>query len=60
MKVDMPKPFDGTEQEAKANFSSHHFVNNDDPSCLNCDCKPWHITASYPCGVEPPRVVTTI
>lgn len=53
MKVNAPMRFEGTAEEAAANFRSHHFV---DGRCWNCDCRPFGRIASWPCGVEPPRV----
>lgn len=48
-----PARFDGTPEEAAANYASHWFV---DGRCLDCDCRPFGRVASWPCGVEPPRV----
>lgn len=60
MLVNKPIPFDGTEEERKANFNTHCFVPEDveglDFRCSQCDCKPWHVAASFPCGeAEIPR-----
>ena len=56
MKIDIPVPFTGTQEQADRNFRTHNFSNfGDEPACLNCDCKPWHIAADYPCGAEIPR-----
>jgi hypothetical protein len=48
-----PVPFSGTEAEAAANRESHSF--GWEGRCFFCDCKPWHLSASYPCGTEPDR-----
>lgn len=56
---DVPKPFDGTEEEAKANRATHKWMQDSPISfvCLNCDAKEWHVASNYPCGTEPPRTV---
>jgi len=53
----VPVPFDGTEEEARANFESHNFVTFDglNYNCMDCDCKPWHQAAKYPCCAYVPR-----
>ena len=51
-----PMPFTGTEKEALANYRTHRWGPPPDCRCWNCDCKPGHVAASYPCGQEPPRV----
>jgi hypothetical protein len=56
MGVNAPKKFDGTIEEAQANYRSHYFI---DGRCADCDCRPFGRVASYPCGVEPPRVIET-
>lgn len=48
-----PVPFAGTSEERAANHASHCFGH--EGRCYFCDCKPWHLTASYPCGTEPER-----
>lgn len=56
--INEPVPFEGTEEQKSANFKTHHFVDccgDYEYRCSQCDCKPWHKAASYPCGVEPPR-----
>lgn len=60
-RINRPVPFAGTQEEAEANFKSHDFrVFDGEALCLACDCKPWHTTASYPCGTEAPREVETV
>lgn len=49
-----PIRFAGTADEAIANRATHAFGGIDD-RCYDCDAKPSHAAASYPCGVEPPR-----
>jgi hypothetical protein len=54
--VNRPVKFAGSEQEMLANRASHFWVNFDgEVVCSDCDHKIWHVGASYPCGVEPPR-----
>jgi hypothetical protein len=57
---DVPKPFDGSAEDAQSNFDSHTWVQEDEFTvvCSVCDSKNWHVAANYPCGTEPPR--TTI
>ena len=58
--IDMPMEFPGTDEERMANFASHDFYDwamDGDSRCTACDCKPWHITAGWPCGADVPRVV---
>lgn len=49
-----PVPFPGTEEERQANKKTHHW-GGIDGRCFECDAKPWHVAADYPCGVEVPR-----
>ena len=58
--IDEPIPFAGTDEEARANYASHLFVGNDDPSCVRCDSRPFFLSASYPCGAEIPRQQRTV
>jgi hypothetical protein len=56
MIINRPVRFTGSDEEAAANFRTHYWAGNDpDARCGECDCKPWHAAARYPCGVEPPR-----
>lgn len=61
MWIDTPAPYEGTEDEIKANRASHIWLSGDsDARCIQCDCKPWHIHADYPCGVEAPRIIKEV
>jgi hypothetical protein len=56
--VNEPVPFDGTEEEKRANFLTHQWWQ--DPHdwneyCDNCGSKSWHKAAYYPCGTSVPR-----
>lgn len=55
--VNGPIPFSGSEEEKKANFNTHDWIQADvgEYRCGACDSKPWYAAAKYPCGVEPPR-----
>ena len=56
--INVPVPFEGTKEQIMANFKSHNFTWGDDEfdaRCSECDCKPSHAAAHYPCGNEPPR-----
>jgi len=55
----MPKPFDGTDEERRANFQTHDFTGADD-RCFICDHRPSHYGASYPCGTPVPRITAEI
>jgi hypothetical protein len=56
MTINRPIPFSGSEAEKRANYASHMFITWDEEThCSNCDCKPWHKAAYYPCGTNPPR-----
>lgn len=58
--IEEPVPFTGTPDEARQNFATHSFTNDDDPACLRCDVRVWMASASYPCGVEIPRQQRTV
>jgi len=55
--IDAPVPFPGTAEQAIANAYTHVFDDDPDTRCMNCDCRPSHVAASYPFGEEPPRYV---
>lgn len=58
---DVPKPFDGTDEERQTNRNTHFWVSDSPISlvCAKCDAKDWHVASNYPCGTEPPRMVVT-
>lgn len=62
MIINVPALFDGTPEEAAANYDTHVWalLGDGEMECLNCPTKPYHVAANYPCGVEPPRVVLTL
>lgn len=52
-----PVPFHGTKEQAEANYDTHSwFSTEDEVRCMECDAKPIHQVASYPCGSEPKRI----
>lgn len=57
MELNVPVPFEGGVDEAVANRQTHNFISFDgmNENCASCDCKPWHVAASYPCGASIPR-----
>lgn len=58
MSFTRPVPFAGTEEEKAANHRSHQW-GGIDGRCFECDAKPWHEAAFYPCGTTPPRETVT-
>lgn len=56
--MNIPKPFDGTVEQAKANFATHLWMLDLDQEvrCADCSSKQWHAAAKYPCGTEPERI----
>jgi len=54
--INRPIPFNGTEEERRANRLSHFFSGEPgDERCMDCDSRPSHEAANYPCGVSVPR-----
>jgi len=58
--MSMPMQWPGTDEERAANQASHHFVFSGDPDdgdcrCMGCDCRPWGVSADWPCGDDVPR-----
>lgn len=56
--VSMPVPFQGTDEERKANFYTHDWCpipQEEVIECNQCATRSYHVAALYPCGVEPPR-----
>jgi hypothetical protein len=55
--ANVPVPFQGTKEEAEANYLTHSWWSFDGtPVCGECDAKAWHQAAKYPCGTEPERL----
>lgn len=55
MRVTSPRPFPGTAEQAAANHLTHQF-DYESARCWNCDCRPWGVWASWPCGIDPNEV----
>jgi hypothetical protein len=51
-----PVRFQGTDAEARANYATHVFIYDEDGDtrCADCDARPTHAAASYPCGTRVP------
>lgn len=61
MIVYKPVRFSGTEEERRKNYATHLFFTFDEEiRCGACDCRPTHVAADYPCGVEPPRTAVEV
>ena len=55
--ANVPVPFQGTKEEAQANYLTHSWWPYDGTLiCGECDAKAWHQAADYPCGTEPERL----
>jgi hypothetical protein len=54
--MNVPVPFPGTAEEAAANYRTH-FFGGIDGRCYDCDSRPSHVAADYPCGTNPPRML---
>lgn len=52
--ITRPVPFPGTEAQWRKNLRTHQF-GGIDGRCWECDVKPWHESAKYPCGTRVPR-----
>lgn len=51
-----PIPFDGPPEQARANYRSHSWISHfGETVCMECESKPWHASAHYPCGASVPR-----
>lgn len=54
--MSVPVRFDGTTEQRERNFNSHFWVDDGDAGvCNDCGCKPFSMTAAWPCGVDVPR-----
>ena len=63
--INRPIAFAGSEAEKRANRASHNFAtfqySEDDAEtrCYDCDSRPSHYAADYPCGASVPRETIT-
>ncbi len=61
-----PVPFEGADDQRTANRATHMFIDHwfgedsVETRCSNCDCRPSHIAADYPCGAEVPRAPVVV
>lgn len=46
-------PWLGSETERRLNRLTHRFTGGQDARCWQCDCRPGHYAADWPCGTEP-------
>ena len=54
--VSVPVRFDGTTEQRERNIRSHFWVADGDAGvCNDCEAKPFHVAAGWPCGVDVPR-----
>jgi hypothetical protein len=62
MLYNKPITFEGTDEQAEINRRTHNFITFDslNYNCADCDCKPYHAAAKYPCGQEPERETISI
>lgn len=58
MKINTPLEFPGTPDEKRVNWATHDF--GGEARCLDCDCRPWGIVSTWPCGAVIPRVTVTV
>lgn len=58
--INQPLPFPGSDSEGEANYDSHRWVSEGgDVCCIDCDVKPHHTSADWPCRINIPRTVMT-
>lgn len=55
LNLGVPQPWPGSDEERQANRLTHRFSGGSDGRCWRCDCRPGHLAADWPCGVEPQR-----
>jgi hypothetical protein len=56
MKLNRPVPFNGSAEEARANFASHNWYWDDgDGRCMVCDAHAGMSMSYWPCGTVVPR-----
>lgn len=63
MVINRPIRFQGTREQAAANYATHAWASFDidEPQeCIDCCARTYHAAASYPCGQEPPRETVNI
>lgn len=57
--VDVPLPFQGTDEEKRANHETHNWAQESmtEVSCTKCGAYIYMVASNYPCGEEPPRTI---
>lgn len=59
--LDRPVAFDGTREQAAANYETHQwFFYDEGAECDTCATRAYHEAANYPCGQEPPRETVVV
>ncbi len=54
--MSVPVRFTGSTEQREANINSHFWVDDGDAGvCNDCGCKPFSMTAGWPCGTDVPR-----
>lgn len=56
--IEAPVPFEGTAEQARANWESHRW-DQSSGRCMDCDVKSWYVSSEYPCGTREPRRLMT-
>jgi hypothetical protein len=57
--VDVPLPFQGTDEQKTANKESHQWVQESmtEVCCSRCGTYYYMVASTYPCGEDPPRTI---
>jgi hypothetical protein len=57
--VEVPLPFQGTDEQKRANFETHTWekVSITETVCKECGTHVYMVASDYPCGEEPPRTI---
>jgi hypothetical protein len=57
--VDVPLPFQGTDEQKRANYETHNWVQESitEVICSRCGAYIYMVASDYPCGEEPPRTI---
>lgn len=57
--VDVPLPFQGTDEQKRANYETHNWVRESitEVICSQCGAYVYMVASDYPCGEDPPRTI---
>ena len=51
-----PPHFGGTAEQRAVNEATHRYLAGDqDPRCMNCDCRPWGRWSGWACDAAQPN-----